>query len=86
MKVKIISVTDLNGTKLCKNLWENERIVIPYPVEIGKAMSLQNIEDDSKSTITNEILAIQDGLGKQKQYYTRYKIYTLEEMGGNYGV
>lgn len=80
MMVRIISATDFNGNKKFPHIWGNERIIVPYPVEVGKRMVLQYVDDHSKARITTEVRAIQDGVENQKQYFTQNTIYTLEEL------
>ena len=81
MKVKIISATDFDGNKKSAHIWGSERILMPYPVEVGKRMVLQYTDDSFKARITTEVKAIQDGVGNRKQYFTQNTIYTLEELG-----
>ena len=80
MKVKIISVTDFDGNKKDNHVWGNERILDPYPIEIGDRMFLYYIDNYFKVRITTEVKAIQDGINGQKQYFTRNSIYTLQEL------
>lgn len=79
MKVKIVSVTDLNGKEKNKRIWGNVRNLLPYPPRIGESLFLY-YEDFDKVRQTSTLQGIMDGINNQTDYYTLNSIYRLEKL------
>lgn len=78
MKVKIVSVTDLDGNEKDKWIWGAERVMEHVPI-INCPLILVDFVLE-KTRITSYLRRIEKGLGNQTKYYTVNSIYTLEEV------
>lgn len=78
-KVKIISVTDLNGEDKDKHVWGSYRVLLPDPPRIGEPLFLY-YEGFDKVRRTSLLKGIHKGFDNQTDYYTLNSIYRLEEL------